>query len=100
MICSQTLVHHQDSVAHHDLLPLSSGVEYGQHDLFSDSGPPPGQCSLSRGLQGPRLLWGSRQHRQGNRRSPVVTLVLTFKMHIQLVLHITNPGRGCPNCSM
>ena len=47
MICSQTLVHHQDSVAHHDLLFLSSGVEYGQHDLFSDSGPSPGQCSTS-----------------------------------------------------
>ena len=38
MICSQTLVRHQDSVACLDLLSLSSGVEYGQHDLFSDPG--------------------------------------------------------------
>ena len=47
MICSQTLFHDQDSVACLDLLSLSSGVEYGQHDLFSDPVPRPGQCSLS-----------------------------------------------------
>ena len=47
MICSQTLFHDQDSVACLDLLPLSSGVEYGQNDLFSDPVPQPGQCSLS-----------------------------------------------------
>ena len=76
MICSQTLVCHQDSVACIDLLSLSSGVEYGQHDLFSNPGASSGQCGLSRSVPGSRLLWGSRQHRQGNHRSPIVTLVL------------------------
>ncbi|KAK3090371.1 hypothetical protein FSP39_011288, partial [Pinctada imbricata] len=41
---------------------LRLGMEYGQHDLYTDITQTSGQCGLSSCLQGSDLLWGSGQY--------------------------------------
>lgn len=63
LICRQVLV--PGVLLFMEVYRCVSGVEYGQHDLFTDTGSPPGQRGESCGLSGTHLLWCCRQYCQG-----------------------------------